>query len=136
MLGEKIGEFQAKASFKVLPARGSVPLMDTTAEGTGSILGANATIMVSYSTEVRPDGTLYGECPNSGVIMTQEGEVATFSGAGAGKFTGQGGAVSFRGAIYFQSSSSKLAALNGAAVVYEWDVDADGNGALALWNWN
>ncbi len=120
MLGEKIGEFQAKANFKVLPARGSVPLMDTTAEGTGSILGANATIMVSYSTEVRPDGTLYGECPNSGVIMTEEGEVATFTGAGAGKFTGQG-AVSFRGAIYFQSSSSKLAALNGTAVVYEWD---------------
>ena len=135
MLGEKIGEFQAKVNFKVLPAHGSSPIIETTAEGAGSILGSNATVMVTYSTEVRPDGTLYGECPNQGVIMTQEGEMATFTAAGAGKFTGQGGAASFRGAVYFQSTSSKLAALNGTAVVYEWDVDADGNGAWNLWEW-
>ncbi len=109
--------------------------METTSEGAGSILGTYATVMATYSTEVRPDGTLYGECPNSGVIMTQEGEVATFTGAGAGKFTGSGGAASFRGAVYFQTSSSKLARLNGTAVIYEWDVDTDGNGVWNLWEW-
>ena len=135
MLGEKIGEFQAKASVKVLPAHGSIPMMETSAEGTGSILGVNATVMATYSTEVRPDGTLYGECPNQGVIMTQEGETATFTAAGAGKFTGQGGGVSFRGAVYFQTSSLKLARLNGTAVIFEWDVDGDGNAKWDLWEW-
>ena len=135
MLGEKIGEFQAKVNFKVLPAHGSIPMMETTAAGAGSMLGANSTIMVTYSVEVRPDGTLYGECPNSGVLTTQEGDVATFTGAGAGKFTGPGGAASFRGAIYFQTSASKWAALNGAAAIYEWDVDPEGNGVLNIWDW-
>jgi hypothetical protein len=30
----------------------------------------------------------------------------------------------------------KLARLNGMAVAYEWDVEADGNAHFALWEWN
>ena len=65
----------------------------------------------------------------------QSGDTATFRAAGAGKFTNTAGAVSFRGAIYYASQSAALAALNGLAVVYEWDVDENGNANLKGWEW-
>ena len=58
--------------------------------------------------------------------------MGTYIGSGAGRFTGKGSAVSFRGAIYYQGASGKLAPLNGLALVYEWDVDDNGNGQF---NW-
>ncbi len=134
MLGEKLGEIQATAKTSVLPAEGSSARFETSVEGSGTLLGGAVTLLVTYSTEVRADGSLHGECPNQGVVMTEDGEIATFTGAGAGRFTSEGGA-SFRGAVYFQTSGSKLARLNGVAVVYEWDVEANGNAKWVLWEW-
>jgi hypothetical protein len=57
--------------------------------------------------------------------MTQSGDTATFRAAGVG-----------RGTIYYSSQSAVLAALNGLAVVYEWDVDENGNANLKGWEWN
>ena len=65
--------------------------------------------------------------------MAQDG-IATFRASGIGTFTTEGGA-SFRGVVYFQASAPSLARLNGIAVVYEWDVDADGNATWELWEW-
>ena len=67
--------------------------------------------------------------------MTQGGDTATFKAAGAGKFTNAAGAVAFRGAIYHETASEGLSALNGLAVVYEWDVDEDGNAKFVGWEW-
>ena len=39
------------------------------------------------------------------------------------------------GIVYFQASAPSLARLNGIAVVYEWDVDADGHATWELWEW-
>ena len=47
---------------------------------------------------MQPDGSLYGECPNSGVVMTSDG-VATFRATGCGQMSGDGGAK-FRGAVF------------------------------------
>ena len=63
------------------------------------------------------------------------GEIATFRATGAGRVTGEIGAVSFRGVAYFRTSTSTLARLNGVAVVYDFDVDADGNVKWDLWEW-
>jgi len=82
---------------------------------------------------MRADGTLYGECPNRGVIMAKDG-VATFRATGIGAFTADGEA-SFRGVCYFQATVPSLASLNGVAVVYDWDVDADGTATWELWEW-
>ena len=87
----------------------------------------------SYSAEMREDRTLLGECPNSGLLIAADG-VATFSATGIGTFTEDGGAT-FKGVAYFQTSAPSLASLNGAAVVYNWDVDAEGNAAWELWQW-
>ena len=45
------------------------------------------------------------------------------------------GAIAFRGTIYYQTASKDWAALNGLAVIYEWDVDAEGNASFQGWEW-
>jgi hypothetical protein len=136
MLGEKLGEFQGKITGqRVLPPDGSGPKVETSFEISGTILGIQATMMGTYWATVRPDGTLYGECPMQGIIMTQGGEVGTWTAAGVGRFTGQGAAVSYRGAIYFQTVPTQLAHLNQVAVLYEWEVDAQGNAKTPFWEW-
>jgi hypothetical protein len=136
MLGEKLGEFRGKITGqRVLPAVEGRPTMETSFEISGTILGLPATMMGTYWSIVRPDGTLYGECPQQGLLLTQDGEMATWTGTGAGRFTGQGSAVSFRGTVYFQTTSSKLARLNGLAVLHEWQVDAQGNAHTPSWEW-
>ncbi|MFL2748906.1 MAG: hypothetical protein ACJ0DI_05370 [bacterium] len=82
---------------------------------------------------MQPDGSLYGECPNSGVVMTSDG-VATFRATGRGQMTSDGGAK-FRGAVYFQTSAPSLMSFNGKCMVYEWDVDGQGNATWNIWEW-
>ena len=134
MLGEKLGEVQGATVTTVLPTHGSSPRFETKVEGGGTLLGESVKFLATYWSEVRADGSLYGECPNSGVFMTQDGEVATFIASGAGGFTSEGGAF-FRGAVCFQTSGSKLARLNGICGVHEWDVDAEGTGKWVIWEW-
>jgi hypothetical protein len=136
MLGQMIVEMQGKMiNQRVLPAEQGSPTFESTFEVAGSILKLPAKSIVTYSSTILPNGTIYGECPNQGVVMTQSGEAATFRAAGAGKFTNAAGAASFRGAIYYSSHSPALAALNGLCVAYEWDVDENGKAAFKGWEW-
>lgn len=136
MLGEKIGELRGKViGQRILPSDDSRPRAETSFQISGSVLGVEATIMGTYLSVVRPDGTVYGECPWQGTIMTRDGEMGTWSAAGVGRFTGEGAGVSLRGAVYFQIASQKLARLNEIALPYEWDIDAEGNAKCDLWEW-
>ena len=121
ILGEQVGSLTASTINKPLSADGALPKFEVTAT------------LATYSAEMRADGTLYGECPNQGVIMTQDG-VATFRATGSGSFTADGGAI-FRGAVYLQASAPSLASLNGTCCVYHWDVDAEGNATWEIWEW-
>jgi len=134
MLGEKIGSISGPAKNKALSAEGSLPKFSTSTEGVGTLAGAEVQSMATYSSSMRADGTLYGECPNQGVIMTQDG-VATFRATGVGTFTAEGG-TNFRGACYFQASAPSLSSLNGICCVYHFDVDAEGNATWDIWEWN
>lgn len=135
MLGEKLAEYRGKITVqRILPSDGPYPRVETTFEINGPILGIESPMMGTYCSTVRPDGTLYGECP-AGALMTQAGEMATWTGTGAGRFTGHGSAVSFRGVVYYQTASPKLARLNGIAAVYEWDVAENGEARAILWEW-
>jgi hypothetical protein len=60
--------------------------------------------------------------------------MASWKGQGVGKL-GTGGAVSYRGSLYFNTSSAKLASLNTTAVVFEYEVDAAGNTKTKGWEW-
>jgi hypothetical protein len=133
MLGEKKGELSGTTANKILPAENGSPIIETTGAGAGTLLGVEGMFQATYQAHVNADGTIYGECPNSGVFMTAEG-IATFRANGAGAFTEDGGAK-FRGTAYFSAAFPSLAGLNGMCLVYEWDVDGEGNATWNLWEW-
>ncbi len=135
MLGEKIGEESGKITVqRVLPVEGQgPPRVEISFEGMGTILGEHHKNLGTYISSLRPDGTLFGE--GQGVVMTENGEAATWKGRGVGQFTGQGSAVSWRGALYFQTVSQQLSRLNSIATIFEFDVDADGNINATFFEW-
>ena len=124
---------QLTTSNKVLPGNGALPRFETTTIGSGTLAGTEVNGMATYTADMRPDGTLYGECPNQGVVIAEDG-VATFTATGIGTFTEDGGS-SFKGMVYFQTSAPSLSSLNGVAVVYDWEVDAEGNASWDMWEW-
>lgn len=133
MLGDKIGtEIGKVTGQRVLANPGGGPKMETSFRATGTILGVNETVTATYWSHVRADGTLYGE--GQGVVMGEDGSMATWVGQGVGTLK-KGGAVSYRGAVYYSSSSPRWARLNNVAGVFEYEVDADGNTKGELWEW-
>ena len=73
MLGDKIGSLTANTTNTPLPGNGALPRFETRAEGSGTLAGAEVQIMAAYGSDMRADGTLYGECPNRGIIMASDG---------------------------------------------------------------
>jgi len=133
MLGEKIVEGSGKViSQRVLPSTGGSPGMETSFKGKSTLLGVEATETGTYTSVLRPDGTLHGE--GQGIVMSKAGDSATWAGQGVGTLRQDGG-ISYRGAIYYQSASAKWSRLNGVAAVFEYEVDAEGNTRSQLWEW-
>lgn len=133
MQGEKIGEGAGKViSQRVLPNPGGGPKMETSFQSKGTLLGVDQTETGTYSSVMRPDGTVYGE--GQGVIMGKEGDLATWIGQGVGTVR-KDGSVSYRGAIYYQTSSPRWLRLNSVAGIFEYEVDAQGNTRAQLWEW-
>jgi hypothetical protein len=130
---EKIGSLKGSTTTKTLSVEGSLPKFEVSAQTSGTLAGVEVTSMATYWAEMLANGTIYGECPNAGVFMAQDG-VATFRASGTGSFTADGG-TTFKGVVYVQTTAPSLASLNGAALVYNWDVDAEGNATWELWEW-
>src|SRR5262249_9494400 len=111
MLGELIGEEQGKiTAMRVLDSGGGGPKVEVNFRTKARMLGLAAVNLGTYWSAVQPGGFLYGE--GQGIASTEEGDVVTWQGQGAGKMKPSGDA-SYRGAIYFQNGSGKLARLNG-----------------------
>jgi hypothetical protein len=133
MLGEQLGQEQGQVTgLRVLPDEEG-PKVEVSFTASGTLLGAHSTDMGTYVSVTRPDGSMYGE--GRGVIMTDDGETASWTGQGVGHFTGHGTAVSWRGGIYYETTSKKLARLNGIAAVFEYDTDENGKTAAKLFEW-
>ena len=133
MQGDKIGESTGKVTGRrVLPNPGGGPKMETSFEASGKLLGVEETETGTYSAVVRPDGSLFGE--GQGIIMGKGGEVATWVGQGVGTVK-KDGAVSYRGAVYYQTSTPGWSRLNSVAAIFEFEVDAQGNSRAQLWEW-
>jgi len=134
MLGEKVGSISGPTSMQAIPAVDGNPAFETVASGlSGTLAGTDVTSFATYSAAMRDDGSFYGECPNSGVIMAADG-VGTFRATGIGSPTDDGG-FAFKGVVYFESAAASLSSLNGVAVVYDWNVDANGDASWDLWEW-
>jgi hypothetical protein len=132
MLGEQVSESQGKRTARRALSSESGFKVEITFEESGKMLGLDVNGFGTYTAAPRPDGTLYGE--GQGVITTKDGDMATWKGAGVGKFVG-GGAVSYRGALYYNTASPKLARLNSVAVVFEFEAGADGSTRTKSWEW-
>jgi hypothetical protein len=133
MLGERIGDDIGKVtSQRVLPSVNGAPRMETSFQAAGTIYGVGTTDTGTYIATLRPDGTLFGE--GQGVLMGKGGETATWTGQGVGTMK-KDGAISYRGAIYYQSAAPAWAKLNALAGVYEYEIDAQGNTKGQLWEW-
>ena len=133
MQGEKICEESGKVtSQRVLPNPGGGPKMETSFQAQGTLLGVNETDTGTYCSVVRPDGTLHGE--GQGIVMGKDGDMATWIGQGVGTIK-KDGSVSYRGAVYYQTSSARWSRLNGVAAIYEYEVDPQGNTRAQFWEW-
>jgi hypothetical protein len=126
MLGETIGEANGRCTgVRVLSVDAGSPQLEISAQGTGKAMGVPFTDMITYSQVMRPGGVLYGEWEM--VWLTDDGEVVTSKGFGVGRPTGPGFAESFAAAGSVQTTSKRLAHLNGVAIIGEFDADEQGN---------
>ena len=109
-----------------------LPKLETSIEFFGTLLGVENKSIATYVGVMQPDGTIQGG--GHGVVMSKTGDAATFEGRGVGTMNEKGG-VSWRGCLFFQSQSTKWSRLNGVAVAFEQDMDGEGNGTGAFWEW-
>ena len=131
MLGEQIGETRGKRLVRRVTSI-DPPTAEVSFEGSGQMLGVPTTGMGTYTSVIHPDGSIHGD--GQGITMTQDGEGITWTGTGVGKF-GPGGSVSYRGMLFFRTSSQKLARLNNTCGAFEYDVDASGSTVSKMWEW-
>ena len=133
MLGDTVGEVRGQAiSTRILSDEGQGPRMEITDQSAGELYGVSINQTVTYVGVLRPNGTISGE--GIGITMTADGESATFRGYGVGTFV-RPGAVSWRGTLLYETSSQKLARLNGIAVLFEYEVDESGKSEGLLYEW-
>jgi hypothetical protein len=131
MLGEMIGESTGKRIVRRVVS--TDPLrVEVSFEDSGKVFGVNTTGFGTYTSALRPDGSVYGE--GEGAYMTQDGELITWKGSGLGTFK-EKGAVSYRGILYYQTASKKLARLNTVPGVFEYEIDPEGKTHAKSWEW-
>jgi len=131
MLGEVVAEEKGKVTgTRVLEGH----RVEVSFQASGKMLGVAHTDTATYWSEMRPDGTMFGE--GHGIIMTADGESATWKGNGVGRLTGRGMGVAWRGAVYYYSASAKLSRLNRVAAVFEYETDENGNTTGKVWEWS
>ena len=131
MLGEQISETIGKRIVRRVLST-EPPTVEVTFEDSGKVLGVSTTGMGTYTSVVHPDGSIDGE--GEGLIQTEDGELLAWKGTGVGKF-GAAGAVSYRGMLFFQTASKKLARLNNACGAFEYEVDPTGATISKVWEW-
>ncbi len=129
MLGEKIGEDRGQVTGRRV-LRGSRVETSFTSEGT--LYGIAMQDMGTYVSNLREDGTLYGE--GQGIVIGAKGERAEWTGHGVGIMKPDG-SVSFRGAVYYYSDTPTFKKLNKVAALFEHEIDGDGNAKNSVWEW-
>ena len=131
MLGELLGETTGKRIVRRVLSS-DPPRAEVSFEESGKMLGIGVTGFGTYSSVVRSDGTMLGE--GEGIMITQDGEMISWKGSGLGRFK-ERGAVSYRGILYFRTTSQKLVRLNTVPGIFEYEVDPEGKTQTKVWEW-
>ncbi|HEY7110499.1 MAG TPA: hypothetical protein VH415_13825 [Nitrososphaeraceae archaeon] len=133
MIGKQIGEIKGKATGqRVLDA--DAPAMETSVTASGNFGGSPVNVILTYTSKLVTKGVLHGW--GNGVMMTPEGDVASYTGEAIGKIDSSG-SISWRGSLFYNSSASgKLASLRNVVAVLEAEVSAQGNFIEKTWEGN
>jgi hypothetical protein len=131
VLGEQVGIRTGKRLVRRVLSI-DPPEAEVSFEDSGTLYGVAVTGIGTYTSVIAADGSLHGE--GQGMEMTADGEAATWTGTGVGKF-GPGGSISYRGMLLYRTTSQKLARLNNACVVFEYEIDPAGSTVTKMWEW-
>ena len=131
MIGELISESKGKRTVRRVISV-DPPTAEVSFEESGNALGFHMTGMGTYTSVVSADGSILGS--GQGMNTTDDGEAVVWTGTGSGKF-GPGGSVSYRGMLFFKTTSKKLAKLNNACGAFEFEVAGDGSTTSKIWEW-
>ena len=82
MLGAQIGETKGKRIVRRVLST-DPPTVEVSFEDSGHLFGVPTTGMGTYTSVIRPDGSIYGE--GQGINMTQDGEGISWTGTGVGQ---------------------------------------------------
>ena len=103
-----------------------------TDHGAGTLYGVQVSSTVTYIGTLRPNGTITGS--GTGFALTADGNTATFRGYGVGTFT-RPGAISWHGALFFETTAPELDRLNGIAAAFDYQVDETGKSEGQFTEW-
>jgi hypothetical protein len=98
----------------------------------GLFLGEQFSRTFSWDSRFLPDGSGHGEI--RGFFNTQSGVMGKYTGNGNGHMLPDGGQVHL-GALCYDNPPGKFSELNKMAVVYEVNIDKEGNFMSKGWAW-
>lgn len=128
-LGEVLGEARGKIAGLRALENGRIEI---TLQGAGKILGSDMADVTSFWSEMRSNGTAYGE--GYSMQMGSDG-TAEWKGSGIGKPTGPGSWKYSYGGVYKKVSSAKWGRLLDVYTVGEYDSDPSGSYHWKVWEW-
>ena len=132
MLGELIGETTGKMTGqRVIDLEG--PTIETNVSSIGTLKGVAVTETLTFVSGPTSKGVIHGL--GKGVVNTKDGQIATFTGEGIGRFD-SAGVLKWRGALFCHTNSEgSLQFLDNMVGVFESNVDALGNFTDRIWEW-
>ena len=129
MLGEVVYEGRGKVvGMRVLPNC----KLEQTVMMQGMFLGEELSATWTSEGEFRPDGT--GHTEFHGFFTTKNGGMGQYNGSGNG-INKPDGSMTYRGVVCYSCPPGKFARLDGIAVVWEVEVDKEGNYHNKGWEW-
>ena len=133
MLGDVIHEITGKkVGWRVLPPDGLGPRMEISYQGTGKILGVETSETGTYTAVARPNGTFFAEA--QGISIADNGGIISWTSQGIGTPDGNR-MVSYRGVIFFESTSPVFSSLSMITGISEYEVSEDGPLSGRVWAW-
>jgi hypothetical protein len=135
VLGELVHESSGRiAGTRLLPTESGEVRIEVTAQGSGGrLLGQSVSTIATWRQALRQGGAHHGE--GRVIFTTSDGEVAEWMGFGVGRSMGSPPAATFATCGSAQTTSRRLAHLNGIALVGECEIDEDGRWTWRLYEW-
>ena len=79
------------------------PTMETSVATSGNLMGIRASETITFMAKVTSKGILHGV--GNGIVMTADGEMATYTGEGIGRLDSTG-SINWRGSIFCKTMAN------------------------------